>query len=283
MTPRVRNESTMSQESHDLSGFDENIILTNDSNTGLSDKVADMDINTEADDAISVRSARSARSVRSTKSDKSARSARSARSTRSVRSARSDSSSGCVVVVKKEDESTSKTLETNSARSSTRQPRAAAVSANKKLGGKRKLSTSSESSSSSSYNPRGTSGDTKSTPGSATKKKKNDSSVAGASGSPVSQVPVIAHVVQTAKTGRVIIEGLCVTKNTGQVVYPQDSIYMFHDNHVNVGDIKDIIAENKKKWIENGHAAVVFSHTFNGALPTVIGGFSRGFAKSIYK
>lgn len=257
----------MSQSSHDLSGFEENIILSNDSQTGLSEKVADMGIDGETDDAISI------------KSDKSGRSVRSARSGRSVGSAAdaagsSKKATGSAVVVKKEKDS-------SDASRSVRQPRAAAVSANKKMGGKRKFLYSSDSDDSSSYNP---TEDSKPTPGSATKKKKNESSSEpSALSAPSTPITRITHVVQTAKNGRVVIEGLLVTKKTGQVFYPQDSIFVFRENDESIDAIKELLSENKKKWIENGHSALSFSHTFNGALPTVVGGFTRGFAKSIFK
>jgi hypothetical protein len=268
----------MSQGSHDLSGFDENIVLTNDSQTGLSDKVAEMGLDTdagdagEADDSESVKSVRSVRSVRSTMSVK------SARSVKSVKSVKSDASSGSPIVVKTEKE-------TNRPVDASRQRRTVA---SQKLSGKRKLSSSSESdgSSGSSYDP----SDTKKTPGGASKKKRIVSATSRVSREsrdiPISQAAMgtrITHVVQTAKNGRVIIEGLCVTKKTGQVFYPQDSIYVFRENDENVDNIKDAISESKNKWIQNGHSAVLFSQTFNGSLPTVIGGFTRGFTKSIFK
>ena len=262
----------MSQDSQNLAGFDENIILSHDSHTdshtGLSDKIEEMHF--DADDTVSVKSEKSAKSVKSEKSAKSVKSEKSAKSVRSVKSEKSDSESSddSVVCV------------------NGRKPRAAAISAKQKMeekmggkmGGKRKFSSSSESSSS-SYKPSNL--QVKHTPGSATKKKKNDvsSSASASSGS----VARITHVVQTSKNGRVIIEGLCVTKKTGQVFYPQDSIYIFKENDENIDDIKKLIDDNKKKWIENGHSAVCFSQTFNGSLPTVIGGFTRGFAKSIFK
>jgi hypothetical protein len=184
---------------------------------------------------------------------------------------KSDASSGSLIVVKTEKD-------TNAPVDTFRQRRTVAT---KKLSGKRKLSSSSDGSSGSSYNP----SDTKTTTlGSASKKKKTAS--ATVSDIPVSQAAMgtrIAHVVQTAKNGRVIIEGLCVTKKTGQVFYPQDSMYVFRENDENVDNIKDAISESKDKWIQNGHSAVLFSQTFNGALPTVIGGFTRGFTKSIFK
>lgn len=261
----------MSQDSQNLAGFDENIILSHDSHTdshtGLSDKIEEMRF--DADDTVSVKSEKSARSVKSVKSEKSVRSVKSEKSVKSVKSVKSEKSD-------------SETSDDSVVCVNGRKPRAAAISAKQKIGGKmggkRKFSSSSESSSS-SYKPSNL--QVKHTPGSATKKKKSDipSSASAASGS----VARITHVVQTSKNGRVIIEGLCVTKKTGQVFYPQDSIYIFKENDENIDDIKKLIDDNKQKWIENGHSAVCFSQTFNGSLPTVIGGFTRGFAKSIFK
>ena len=265
----------MSQGSHDLSGFDENIVLTNDSQTGLSDKVAEMGLDTDAGDAGEADDSESVKSVRSVRSVRSARSTMSVKSARSVKSVKSDASSGSQIVVKTEKE-------TNRPVDASRQRRTVA---SQKLSGKRKLSSSSESddSSGSSYDP----SDTKKTPGGASKKKRIVSATSRASRDiPISQAAMgtrITHVVQTAKNGRVIIEGLCVTKKTGQVFYPQDSIYVFRENDENVDNIKDAISESKNKWIQNGHSAVLFSQTFNGSLPTVIGGFTRGFTKSIFK
>lgn len=275
MKPRARRihiltttkQTKMSQDSQNLNGFDENIVLSNDSHTGLSDKIEDMCFGT--DDVVSVKSEKSARSVKSARSGGSVKSARSVKSERSGGSAgTSDDSDICVK---------------GSVGANGRKPRAAAISANQKLGVKRKFSSSSESSSS-SYKPSNL--QVRHVPGSATKKKKNDvpaSAASAASAAGATSVTRITHVVQTSKNGRVVIEGLCVTKKTGQVFYPQDSIYIFKENDENINDIKNIINENKKKWIENGHSAVCFSQTFNGSLPTVIGGFTRGFAKSIFK
>jgi translation elongation factor P/translation initiation factor 5A len=127
-----------------------------------------------------------------------------------------------------------------------------------KMGNKRKLSSSSESSSGSSY-----------THGGATKKAKNTTAT--------------QRFVSTSKHGRVVIEGLCVTKKTGQVFYPQDSIFVFRENDDDIDNIKSVISNNEKKWIECGHAVSLFSQTFDGTLPTVVGGFTRGFTRSIFK
>lgn len=238
------NFFVMSQDSHDLSGFDEKVIvLSSDSHTGLSEKVADMGIDTEEDNSQSVLSEKSAVS----------------------------SNSVCIVKVKKEDTSGQEFEDSSS--SIGRKPRRAAVSAMKNISGnKRRISSSSECSSASSYSPR-----RKDKPsGGATKKKKVENSSTGSNTRTV-------HVVQTAKNGRVIIEGLCVTKKTGQVFYPQDSIFVFRENDDDINNIKSLIDENKQKWIDHGHSASVFSCKFNGSLPTVIGGFTRGFAKSIFK
>jgi len=83
--------------------------------------------------------------------------------------------------------------------------------------------------------------------------------------------------------GRVFIEGLVVTKKTGQTFYPQDTVFLFNEDDDGVDAVRDIITDNLKKWNDMGCTAVAFSNTFEGVLPTVIGGFTRGFKKSHVK
>lgn len=83
--------------------------------------------------------------------------------------------------------------------------------------------------------------------------------------------------------GDIMIYGLVVKKKTGQVFYPQDSMFVVSDTNDELDNIKEQVDENKKKWEKNGHVADIFSHTFEGIIPNVVGGFTRGFMKSSFK
>jgi len=134
--------------------------------------------------------------------------------------------------------------------------RKAAMIAKEKMAGKRKYSSSSSSSSGSSYQ--------------VDKKSKKDT-------------PSSSKVATLTTNGDVIMYGLLVTKKTGQVFYPQDSLFVLHEENDEYTAMKKHVAENKTKWESLGHRVEVVLHTFQGIIPTVIGGFTRGFMKSSYK